>query len=77
MSGSERSDGFETSRQPEMSSEDAAELEQLRREAAALRVQLQEVGSAPGGARSARDVHQLEARIDSLAADTDLSRFVL
>ncbi|MFN8225257.1 MAG: proteasome ATPase [Mycobacterium sp.] len=68
MSGSERSDGFETSRQPEMSSEDAAELEQLRREAAALRVQLQEVGSAPGGARSARDVHQLEARIDSLAA---------
>ena len=68
MSGSERSDGFETSRQPEMSSEDAAELEQLRREAAALRVQLQEVASAPGGARSARDVHQLEARIDSLAA---------
>ena len=47
MSGSERSDGFETSRQPEMSSEDAAELEQLRREAAALRVQLQEVASAP------------------------------
>ncbi len=68
MSGSERSDGFETSRQPEMSSEDAAELEQLRREAAALRVQLQEVASVPGGARSARDVHQLEARIDSLAA---------
>ena len=25
MSGSERSDGFETSREPEMSSEDAAE----------------------------------------------------
>ena len=68
MSGSERSDGFETSREPEMSSEDAAELEQLRREAAALRAQLQEVAAAPGGARNARDIHQLEARIDSLAA---------
>jgi proteasome-associated ATPase len=51
-----------------MSSEDAAELEQLRREAAALREQLQNVAGAPGSVRSARDVHQLEARIDSLAA---------
>ena len=68
MSGSERSDGYETSAEPDMSSEDAAELEQLRREAAALRVQLQEVAAAPGGARNARDVHQLEARIDSLAS---------
>src|SRR5690349_5598495 len=68
MSESERSgsypDGFTTP----MSSEDAAELEQLRREAAALREQLQNVAGAPGSVRSARDVHQLEARIDSLAA---------
>jgi proteasome-associated ATPase len=51
-----------------MSSEDAAELEQLRREAAALREQLQNTVASSGGARSARDVHQLEARIDSLAS---------
>jgi len=51
-----------------MSSEDAAELEQLRREAAALREQLHEAAGSHGGARNARDVHQLEARIDSLAA---------
>lgn len=50
-----------------MSSGDEAELEELRREAAMLREQLEHaVGSH--GARSARDVHQLEARIDSLAA---------
>jgi proteasome-associated ATPase len=51
-----------------MSSDDAAELEDLRREAAALREQLESALSAQGGLRSARDVHQLEARIDSLAA---------
>ena len=68
MSESERSDAFGSPLEPGMSSEDAAELEQLRREAAALREQLQEVAAAHGGARSARDVHQLEARIDSLAA---------
>ena len=44
---------------------EAAELEQLRREAAILRDQLQAAG---GGARSPREVQQLEARIDSLAA---------
>jgi proteasome-associated ATPase len=51
-----------------MSSDDAAELEELRREASALREQLESAVGAPGGLRSARDVHQLEARIDSLAA---------
>jgi proteasome-associated ATPase len=51
-----------------MSSEDAAELEQLRREAAALRVQLQEVARRPVEPAAPAIVHQLEARIDSLAA---------
>jgi proteasome-associated ATPase len=63
MSESERS-GFETP----MSGGDAAELEELRREAAALREQLETTLSAQGGLRNARDIHQLEARIDSLAA---------
>ncbi|HZA12832.1 proteasome ATPase [Mycobacterium sp.] len=64
MSESERSEPFGTP----MSSDDAAELEELRREASALREQLESAVGAPGGLRSARDVHQLEARIDSLAA---------
>ncbi len=64
MSESERSDPFGTP----ISSDDAAELEELRREAAVLREQLETVLSAQSGLRSARDVHQLEARIDSLAA---------
>jgi proteasome-associated ATPase len=51
-----------------MSSDDAAELEELRREAAALREQLEQAVGPNSGLRSARDVHQLEARIDSLAA---------
>ncbi|MCW2553958.1 MAG: putative ATPase Arc [Mycobacterium sp.] len=51
-----------------MSSEDAAELEELRREAAALREQLEHAVGPDSGLRSARDVHQLEARIDSLAS---------
>jgi len=63
MSESERSDLGTP-----MSSDDAAELEELRREAAALREQLETTLSAQGGLRSARDIHQLEARIDSLAA---------
>ncbi|MEZ0355644.1 proteasome ATPase [Mycobacterium sp. ENV421] len=54
--------------EPQLSGEDAAELEELRREASALRDQLENAMSAQGGARSARDVHQLEARIDSLAS---------
>jgi proteasome-associated ATPase len=45
--------------------EDSAELEQLRREAALLREQLQ---AAAGGQRAPREVQQLEARIDSLAS---------
>src|ERR1700731_1467671 len=64
MSESERSEAFGTP----MSSDNAAELEDLRREATALREQLETTLSAQGGLRSARDVHQLEARIDSLAA---------
>jgi proteasome-associated ATPase len=64
MSESERSEAFGTP----MSSDDAAELEDLRREAAALREQLETTLTAQGGLRSARDIHQLEARIDSLAA---------
>jgi proteasome-associated ATPase len=64
MSESERSEAFGTP----MSSDDAAELEELRREAAALREQLEQVVGADSGLRSARDVHQLEARIDSLAS---------
>jgi len=45
--------------------DDAAELEELRREASILRGQLQ---NAAGGQHSPREVQQLEARIDSLAA---------
>lgn len=74
MSESERpeaSDGreaFGTSPSNHLSSEDAAELEQLRREAANLREQLENAAGPQSGLRSARDIHQLEARIDSLAA---------
>ena len=58
----------ESHEDPQLSSEDAAELEQLRREASILREQLENAIGAQGTPRSARDVHQLEARIDSLAA---------
>ena len=68
MGDSERSEAFGTPRESSMSSDDAAELEQLRREAAVLREQIEQVAGSHGGARSARDVHQLEARIDSLAS---------
>lgn len=72
MSESERSeafsDGFGAPDESSMSSEDAAELEELRREAAVLREQLENAVGPQSGLRSARDVHQLEARIDSLAA---------
>ena len=64
MSESERSESYGAP----MSGDDAAELEQLRREAAALREQLENAVGSQSGLRSARDVHQLEARIDSLAA---------
>src|SRR6478736_1444786 len=64
MNESERSEAFGTP----MSSDDAAELEELRREAALLREQLENAVGPQSGLRSARDVHQLEARIGSLAA---------
>ncbi|MDT5090876.1 MAG: proteasome-associated ATPase [Mycobacterium sp.] len=68
MSESERVDGSSADFEHSMSSDDAAELEELRREAAALRDQLESALTAQGGLRNTRDVHQLEARIDSLAA---------
>jgi proteasome-associated ATPase len=72
MSESERSDGyaegFPGNHSEPRSSEEAAELESLRREAAVLREQLENAVGPQSGLRSARDVHQLEARIDSLAA---------
>ncbi len=64
MSESERSESYGTSN----SGDEAAELEQLRREAAVLREQLENAVGPQSGLRTARDVHQLEARIDSLAA---------
>ncbi|BBY47136.1 proteasome-associated ATPase [Mycolicibacterium arabiense] len=68
MSESERSGASPEDFTASMSSNEAAELEELRREAAVLRDQLAQVAGAPAGSRSPRDVHQLEARIDSLAA---------
>ncbi|GLB83803.1 proteasome-associated ATPase [Mycobacterium kiyosense] len=68
MGDSERSEAFKNPRDIPLSSDDAAELEQLRREAAVLREQLDNAVAHQGSTRSARDVHQLEARIDSLAA---------
>ncbi|MGV9801024.1 proteasome ATPase [Mycobacterium sp. NPDC003449] len=72
MSESERSEDypedFAGAESRPISSEDAAELEALRREAAVLREQLENAVGPQSGLRSARDVHQLEARIDSLAA---------
>src|SRR5579875_769761 len=71
MSESER-EAFGAPRERDLTSdlshEDAAELEDLRREAAILREQLDNAVGSQSAARSARDVHQLEARIDSLAA---------
>lgn len=68
MSESERSESFGTPHESGMSVEDAAELERLRREAAALREQLESTVGQSSGLRTARDVQQLEARIDSLTA---------
>lgn len=68
MSESERSESFGTPHESSLSAADAAELERLRREAAALREQLEDAVGAGSGLRTARDVQQLEARIDSLAA---------
>src|ERR671916_543826 len=68
MSESEPSEAYPHGFSASMSSDDAAELEELRREAAILREQLENAVGPQSGLRSARDVHQLEARIDSLAA---------
>src|ERR1700704_3898380 len=68
MNESEHSKAYGTSHESGMSSDDAAELEELRREAAILREQLENAVGPQSGLRSARDVHQLEARIDSLAS---------
>ncbi|VEG56098.1 vesicle-fusing ATPase [Mycolicibacterium aurum] len=65
---SEGTEAFGTSPESQLSGEDAAELESLRREAALLREQLENTVGPQSGLRSARDIHQLEARIDSLAA---------
>jgi proteasome-associated ATPase len=59
---------FGTPREPELSAEDAAELEELRREASILREQLDNAAGSHASGHSPRDVHQLEARIDSLAS---------
>jgi proteasome-associated ATPase len=67
MGESER-ETFGNPREPDLSAEDAAELEELRREAAILREQLDTAVETQSVARSPRDIHQLEARIDSLAA---------
>src|SRR6188472_4140070 len=64
MSESERSESYGA----RSADDEAAELEQFRREAEALREQLENAVGSQSGLRSARDVHQLEARIDSLAA---------
>jgi proteasome-associated ATPase len=59
MGDSERSEAFGTPRESSMSSDDAAELEQLRREAAVLREQIEQVAESHGGARSARGSNRL------------------
>jgi proteasome-associated ATPase len=61
-------DAFGNPSEPDLSTEDAAELEELRREAAILREQLENVVGSSSAGRNPRDVHQLEARIDSLAS---------
>jgi proteasome-associated ATPase len=61
-------DAFGNPSEPDLSIEDAAELEELRREAAILREQLDNAVGSSSGARNPRDVHELEARIDSLAS---------
>src|SRR6201987_4152025 len=68
MNESERSEAYGAPHGSGMSSDEAAELEELRREAAVLREQLENAVGPQSGLRSARDVHQLEARIDSLAS---------
>jgi proteasome-associated ATPase len=69
MSESDRADAFGaagTPHQDAVSSQDAVELERLRREMAQLR---EELSTAAGGSgRGLHDIHQLEARIDQLSS---------
>ncbi|MCG5433413.1 proteasome ATPase [Mycobacterium sp. MYCO198283] len=67
MSESERSEAYAEGFTRPLSNEDAAELEELRREAAALRERLEQAAGV-AGARGSRDVNQLEARVDSLSS---------
>src|SRR4030081_1764651 len=68
MGDSERSEAFGVDPEASMASGDAAELAQLRPEAREVSEELEQAAGSQGGTRSARDVHQLEARIASLAA---------
>lgn len=65
MVESGRSD-FGIPRDIRMSRADVAELEELRREAAMLRDQLENVVEPRGSVRGGHDSHELEARVDSL-----------
>ncbi|MCB0928271.1 MAG: proteasome ATPase [Mycobacterium sp.] len=68
MSTSERSEQQSGPAGPAASSDDAGELERLRRETAALRTRLENAAGSGSGLRSARDIEALEARIESLTA---------
>ncbi|HEU4360749.1 MAG TPA: proteasome ATPase [Mycobacterium sp.] len=68
MDEPERSDVFGAPHEPGMSDDDIAELEDLRREAAVLRDRLEKPGEPQSAVRNSRSAHQLEARIDALAA---------
>ena len=66
MEDSPRPENFDASGGPGTPGDDFAELEELRREAAMLRAQLDDTPLDAG--RVGRDVRQLEAHIDSLTA---------
>lgn len=68
MGEAERSDSFGAPDETGLSDSDAAELEELRREAAVLRQRMQDSTGTHDAASEARDARQLEARIDSLAS---------
>lgn len=68
MRESGRSEGFDATGGPNVPEDDLAELEELRREAAVLREQLDNTSVTQNTARVGRDVRQLESHIDSLTA---------
>lgn len=68
MGESERSESFGIPEDAGISDSDAAELEELRREAAALRQRLHNPADAAGTANDGREARELEGRIDSLTA---------